>query len=166
MNSTTASTHSKATDSPNEVSEEGKEASAAAVEPTKVKDSDSAFILAQQLPPLPKFSGEGQEENFPEWHAQFELMAEACKWSGPAKLIHLTTRLRGQAFAFYRSCSKQQKSNYTLLVSELTRRFTPVQIPSVQTSLFHECKQKQNETVDVYAQDLKALFYKAYPKAK
>ena len=52
-----------------------------------------------------------------------------------------------------------------LLVSELTRRFATVQIPSVQTSLFHERK-KQNETVDVYAQDLKALFYKAYPKAK
>ena len=91
LNSSTASTRSKATDSPNEVPEEGKQASAAAVEPTEVKESDSAFILAQQLPPLPKFSGEGQEENFPEWHVQFELMAEACKWSGPVKLVHLTT---------------------------------------------------------------------------
>ena len=66
LNSITASTHSKAADSPNEVPEEGKQPSAAAAEPTKVKESDSAFILAQQLPPLPKFSGEGQEENFPE----------------------------------------------------------------------------------------------------
>ena len=132
----------------------------------KVKETDSALILAQQLPPLPKFSGEGQEESFPEWHAQFELMAEACKWSIPAKLVHLTTRLRGQAFSFYRSCSKQQKSDYESLVGELTRRFTPVRIPSVQTSLFHERKQKQNESVDMYAQDLKTLFYKAYPKVQ
>ena len=30
--------------------------------------------------------------------------------------IHLTTRLRGEAFAFYRSCSKQQKADYDILV--------------------------------------------------
>lgn len=51
-------------------------------------------------------------------------------------------------------------------MSELTHRFTPVRIPSVQTSLFHERKQGQNETVDVYTQDLKTLFYKAYPKVQ
>lgn len=52
------------------------------------------------------------------------------------------------------------------LVSELTRRFTPVQISSVQTSLFYKHKWKSNESVDVYAQDLKTLFYKAYLKVE
>ena len=52
------------------------------------------------------------------------------------------------------------------LVSELTRRFTPVQISSVQTSLFYKHKRKSNESVDVYAQDLKTLFYKAYLKVE
>ena len=63
-------------------------------------------LLAQQVPPLPNFSGgeQQQEEPFKEWLAQFELVAEVCGWSKRAKLIHLTTRLRGEAFAFYKSC--------------------------------------------------------------
>ena len=88
-----------------------------------------------------------------------------CKWSPQAKLVHLTTRLRGEAFAFYCSCSKLQKADYALLVKEPTRRFTPVRIQSVQTSLFHDRRQSDQETVDSYAQDLKSHFYKAYPQA-
>ena len=125
-------------------------------------------LLAQQLPPLPKFSGgeQAQEEPFKEWLAQFELTAEVCSWSKRAKLIHLTTRLRGEAFAFYRSCTLGQKSDYDRLVAELSQRFTPVRIQSVQTSMFHDRKQKEKETVDAYAQELKALFYKAYPQVQ
>ena len=74
-------------------------------------------LMAPQLPPLSKFQ---------DWIAQFELVAGVYKWSPQAKLIHLTARLRGEAFTFYRSCSKQQKASYDLLVKELTRRFTPV----------------------------------------
>ena len=125
----------------------------------------SAALLAQQLPPLPKFSGNSDDESFQEWIAQFELVAEVCQWKSQTKLIHLTTRLRGEAFAFYRSCSKSQKADYDQLVKELTRRFTPVRIQSVQTSLFHERKQGDHETVDSYAQDLKSKFHKAYPQA-
>ena len=87
-------------------------------------------------------------------------------WNAQAKLIHLITRLRGEAFNFYRSCSKQQKSSYELLVKELTRRFTPVRIQSVQTSLFHDRKQGDHESVDKYAQDLKSHFHKAYPQSQ
>ena len=49
------------------------------------------------------------------------------------------------------------------LVAELKHRFTPVRI---QTSLFHERKQGQNESVDSYAQNLKSLFHKAYPQVQ
>lgn len=81
------------------------------------------------------------------------------EWTSKAS----ASRLCGQAFSFYRSCSRQQKSDYNSLVSELARRFTPVRIQSVQTSLFHDRKQRPNELV---AQDLKTLFYKAYPEAQ
>ena len=36
----------------------------------------------------------------------------------------------------------------------------------MQSSLFHDLKQKPGETVDSYAEDLKCLFYKAYPLAQ
>ena len=100
----------------------------------------STALLAQQLPPLPHFHGgdSSSEKSFQEWIGQFELVAEICRWSKQAKL---TTRLRGEAFSFFRSCSKHQKSHYDLLVAELKHRFTPVRIQSVETSLFYERKQ-------------------------
>ena len=39
--------------------------------------------------------------------------------------------------------------------------FTPVH---VQSALFHERAQKQGESVDIYAQELKKLYHNAYPK--
>ena len=37
---------------------------------------------------------------------------------------------------------------------------------SVKSSQFHERKQRQDETVDSFAQELKCLFYKAYPSTQ
>ena len=118
------------------------------------------------IPPLRKFSGESESEAgklFMDW---IEQVASVCHWDDRAKLVNLTTRLRGQAFAFYRSCSTQQWNNYTILVSELKKRFTPVRLQAVQSSLFHDRKQKSNENVDAYAQELRTLFYRAYPQAQ
>ena len=64
----------------------------------------TAALLAQQLPPLPKFSGErndGDMETFQDWLEQFEMIANICGWSPQAKLVNLVTRLRGQAYAFF-----------------------------------------------------------------
>ena len=58
-----------------------------------------------------------------------------------------------------------QRTNYTRLRETLATRFTPVNIQSVQSSLFHERKQGAQETVDEYAQQLKHLFRKAYLRA-
>ena len=80
---------------------------------------------------------------FMDWIEQFELVASACHWDDRAKLVNLTTRLRGQAFAFYRSCSTQQRNNYTILVSKLKKCFTPLRLQAVQSSLFHDRKQSQ-----------------------
>ena len=51
------------------------------------------------------------------------------------------------------------------LIEQLTRCFTPVRIGAVQSSLFHDRRQKERESVDDYAQGLRKLFYKAYPQA-
>ena len=127
----------------------------------------SSPFIAQQLPPLSKFSGgmTDEEETFAEWLEQFEMMASACRWDEPTKLVNLVTRLKGQAFAFYRSCESTRRTQYSALVEVLRKRFTPVHIQSVCSSLFHDRKQSSGESIDSYAQDLKRLFYQAYPKA-
>ena len=119
------------------------------------------------VPPIPKFSGDGvnPEESFQEWKEQFELIASLGRWDSKTRLVNLITRLRGQAYAFYRSCTASQRGNYLALMKELEKRFTPVTIQAVQTSLFHERKQGPQETMDAYAQDLRQLFLKAYPSA-
>ena len=135
-----------------------------------VRDIDlvTSVLLAQQLPPLPKFSGEGNDgelgvDTFEDWLERFELMASALSRSSQAKLVNLITRLHGQAYSFFRSCTMEQRTNYCLLVAELRKRFTPVRLPAIQSSLFHDRRQHASESVDHYAQELRTLFHRAYP---
>ena len=132
-------------------------------------DQLAQALLANQLPPIPKYTGEERNhgaETFGDWREQFEMVASLGRWDERTKLVNLVTRLKGQAFAFYRSCTLPQRASYDVLVKELERRFMPVELPAVQTSLFHDRKQKPREPVDDFAQDLRRLFYRAYPKAQ
>lgn len=54
-------------------------------------DHFAAALVAQQLPPLPEFSGEPgdgelETETFQQWLDQFEMVADICNWSPQAKL--------------------------------------------------------------------------------
>ena len=124
-------------------------------------------MFAHQLPPIQQFTGEDTTESgetFEDWIELLEMIASICGWDERTKLVNLTTRLRGQAYAFYKSCPEQKRRNYSALVAELTTRFTPVRIRAVQSSLFHDRKQQHpKETVDAYAQDLRRLFFGISP---
>ena len=132
-------------------------------------DPLSLSMLAHQLPSLPKFSGDSlgdEEEGIREWLERLEMVASACAWTDQVKLVNLITRLRGSAYSFFRSCTPTQRSSYESLKDALLKRFTPVHLRSVKSSQFHERKQRQDETVDSFAQELKRLFYKAYPSTQ
>ena len=78
----------------------------------------SAALFAHQLAPISKFSGEDMSdggESFKDWIDQLEIVASLSNWDERTKLVNLT-RLRGQACAFYKSCSVQQRGNYTTWV--------------------------------------------------
>ena len=135
-----------------------------------ITDHLSLTMLAQQLPPLPTFTGDAhgdkEEEEVKEWLERLEMMAAACGWSEQIKLVNLVTRLRGSAYFFYRSCTSQQQSSYRELAAALATRFEPVVLRSVRSGRFHERKQQPSESVDMFAQELKRLFHKAYPAAQ
>ena len=64
-------------------------------------DPLSLSMLAHQLPPLPKFSGDGfgdEEEGIREWLERLEMVASACAWSDQVKLVNLTTLLQGSSY--------------------------------------------------------------------
>ena len=132
---------------------------------SKAKPQAHAQHVIQQTPPVSKFTGEGAgEETFEDWLTQFEMAAEVSGWEGKNKLAHLVTRLKGQALSYYRSYPPEERVDYNKLTKALSTRFTRVQLPVVQTTLFHKRKQKAKEDVDTYAQDLRNLFQKAYPR--
>ena len=60
----------------------------------------------------------------------------------------------------------QQRTSYDALKEALARRFKPVRIKSVKSGLFHERKQKPQESVEEYAQDLNKLYQQAYPQSE
>lgn len=124
------------------------------------------MIHPSQAPPIMKYGGNSDSEMFEEWYEQFELVATACGWNERLKLANLATRLHGQAYTFYWTCTNQQRSTYSELVATLKKRFTPVRIQSVQSELFHSRKQQAQEKVDDYAQDPSRLYQKAYPQAR
>ena len=68
----------------------------------------STTWLGQQLPPLNAFTGDdyndSNAETFEEWMERFDLVAAMGRWDEPAKLANLVTRLKGSAFAYFRSC--------------------------------------------------------------
>ena len=125
-----------------------------------------AAVSAQQVPTINKFSGAEtvDRETIEDWIEQIEIIADAFKWDEATKLVHLTTRLTSAALTFYRSCSADQRRSYPLLREELLQRFTPVHVKSVQSGLFHGRVQQPSESVDVYAQEVKKLFHRAYPQ--
>ena len=67
-------------------------------------------------------------------------------------------------YSFYRSCDESQWSNYTRFIKLLIWCFTPIRIGAVRSRLLYDRQQKEREYVDDYAQDLRKLFYKAYPQ--
>jgi len=65
-----------------------------------------SVLLAQQLPPLPKYSGESDDKEsvigtFHEWLEQFKMIIDVCNRSPRSKLVNLTTRLCNQASACF-----------------------------------------------------------------
>ena len=120
-----------------------------------------------QHPQISRFTGDDQSEGetLNDWHEQFESIATLAHRDKHCRLVNLTTRLRGSAYSFYRSCPPDQRSSYDLLVVALQKRFTPVQLTAVQTQLFHERRQGPRESVDEFAQELRKLFSKAYSRS-
>ena len=121
--------------------------------------------LMTPLPRIPPFSGEGQEVRFVEWHEHFENVANLTGWIDHWRLVHLASNLKGTATSFYHSCSCEVRKNYQFLLTVLKRRFTPVQLTTVQSQLFHNRLQGGKDSVEQYVQDLRKLFNQAFAKA-
>lgn len=129
---------------------------------------DNTALLAQQLQLVETFNGVNSSEpnrSFKDWLEQFEAVASTFGWSDRGKQMALTTRLRGPALDYYRTCPVETRDTYEKVKECMLGRFVPVRLRAVQSCLFSERRQKSGEVVDEYAQDLRRLFSLAYPGA-
>ena len=109
---------------------------------------------------LPPFSG---KEEWKVWVSRFEAVAERRKWDEDAKLDNLLPRLQGKAGEFvFSQLPSRTLSNYEELVRELNSRFRVVETQKTFAAKFSQRNQRNDETVEEYAADLKRLYAKAY----
>ena len=109
---------------------------------------------------LPSFD---VKENWKVWISRFEEIAERRNWDNDMKLDNLLPKLQGRAGDFvFTQLPKYTLRCYSDLVKELNSRFRVVETKRTFASKFSQRVQKDNETVEEYAADLKRLYSKAY----
>ena len=109
---------------------------------------------------LPSFDG---KEDWRVWISRFEEIAERRNWDNDMKLDNLLPKLQGRAGDFvFTQLPKYTLRCYSDLVKELNSRFRVVETKRTFASKFSQRVQKENETVEEYAADLKRLYSKAY----
>ena len=111
---------------------------------------------------LPPFSG---KEEWKVWVSRFEAVAKRRNWDDNEKLDNLLPRLQGKAGEFvFSQLPPRTLADYEELVRELNSRFRVVETQKTFAAKFSQRNQRNDETVEEYAADLKRLYAKAYKK--
>lgn len=117
----------------------------------------SSFSNEVKLPP---FKG---KEDWKVWVNRFEAVAERKGWSDETKLDNLLPKLEGKAGEFvFTQLPHQTLTSYKDLVKELNSRFRIVETRKTYAAKFSQRVQRQGETAEEFAAELKRLYAKAY----
>ena len=94
---------------------------------------------------------------------RFEAIADRRNWSEEVKQDNLLPKLQGKAGDFvFTQLSNDTFSFYRELVKKLNSRFNVVETKKTFASKFSQGIQKESETTEEYAANLKHLYAKAY----
>ena len=112
---------------------------------TDIMVAQTQAMSAQSLPPIPHFSGEGNqsgEESFDRWLEQFEERSKLAGWTEEHKRYHLKMSLDRSAFQTYRLLPKTVQASYTETIAALKKHFQPIDIEELRGVEFHQLMQK------------------------
>lgn len=113
-------------------------------------------------PKLPPFTG---KETWKVWYNRFEEVADRQKWSEEERLDQMLPKLQGVAGEFvFGQLSRNIRSDYKALCKELKNRFRVVETSKTFGVQFSHRNQKNGETVEEYAAELKKLYDKAHAR--
>ena len=117
---------------------------------------DSCYLLTKMQP----FNGENEWST---WIAQFEAIARRKDLSENEMLDQLLPRLEGQAAQFvFTQLPPMVLDSYQMLKKEMDSRFRTIETARSFASKFSRRSQRQNESLEEYAADLKRLYDKAH----
>lgn len=132
---------------------------------TAMVAAQTRAMSAQSLPPIPTYSGEGEqalEDGFERWIEQFEERARLAEWSEDLRRYYLKMRLSKTAFQTYRLLPDEVKANYSATVSALRSKFKPVDIEELRGVEFHQLVQK-NQSVEQLGLQLQKVAKRDFP---
>ena len=122
-------------------------------------------MSTQSLPPMPRYSGEGDQamdNGFDRWVDQFEERARLVGWSDDLCRYHLKMLLRKLAFQAYRLLPEEVKASYSATVSALKSWFKPVDIEELRGMEFHQLVQR-DQSVEQLGLEMQRLAKRALP---
>ena len=123
----------------------------------QVRQPARPYLSEMKLPP---FNG---KEHWKVWITRFEAISQRCNWNEDTRLDNLLPRLQGRAGDFvFNQLSYETMSSYSELVKELNSRFRTLETQRTFAAKFSQRAQKQDETVEEYAAELKRLYAKAH----
>ena len=109
---------------------------------------------------LPPFNG---KKEWKVWIRRFESVARRYNWDDETKLDNILPKLQGRAGDFvFDQLSEETISCYPMLIKELNSRFHSIETEKTFAAKFRQRVQKNDETAEEYAADLKRLYAKAY----
>ena len=109
---------------------------------------------------IPPFNG---KEEWKVWVSRFETVADRKGWSEETKLDNILPKLQGKAGEFvFTQLSRRTLSCYSELIKELNSRFRVVETRKTYAAKFSQRAQRNGETAEEFAAELKRLYAKAY----
>ena len=132
---------------------------------TQAMIAQAQVASLQSLPPLPCYSGEGNQgddEGFESWLELFEERAQLAGWTDETKLCQLKHHLEKTAAQAFRMLPVSERQDYKSAAESLRKRFRPIDIEELRGLEFHQ-KVQGDESVERLGLDLQQLGRKAFP---
>ena len=134
---------------------------------TQMMAMQASAVAAQNLPPMPRFTGEdiqSDDDNFDRWIEHFEERAKLAGWTEEQCVYQLKVHLEKTALQAFRMLPDGDKTSYTAAVEALKKRFQPVDIEELRSLEFHQLMQEQ-QSVEQLGIELQALARRAFPES-
>ena len=136
---------------------------------------DQLQTMAEAIrgPKLPPVAGGRRElkpssfdgENWEDYKAQFDLIAELNGWSEEFQAIHLAASLKGSAQAVLGDLNAQSRRHWPTLVAALSSRFGAEHQTELHRTQLKTLMRRKDQTLPELAQRTRRLTRQAYPEA-